>query len=53
VVLELGTAGDPDGSARLRARRVSLWKGTWVADLEGTLVEVEKFGGDGGGGGGD
>ena len=35
-------AVDPEGSARLRARRVSLWKGTWVADLEGTLVEVEK-----------
>ena len=36
-------AVDPEGSARLRARRVALWKGTWVADLEGTLVEVEKL----------
>lgn len=34
---------DPEGSARLRARRVSLWKGTWIADLQGTLVEVEKL----------
>ena len=34
---------DPEDSARLRARRVSMWKGTWIADLEGTLVEVEKL----------
>ena len=34
---------DPEDSARLRARQVSMWKGTWVADLEGTRVEVEKL----------
>ena len=34
---------DPEDSARLRARRTSLWKGTWVADLEGTRIEVEKL----------
>ena len=33
---------DPEESARLRARQTSFWKGTWVADLDGTLVEVEK-----------
>ncbi|WP_051515500.1 hypothetical protein [Candidatus Blastococcus massiliensis] len=31
---------DPQGTARLRARQVSYWKGTWSADLEGTQVEV-------------
>jgi hypothetical protein len=36
-------AVDPEGSARLRARRVSLWKGSWRADLEGTPVEVEEL----------
>ncbi|RBY78580.1 hypothetical protein DQ239_08520 [Blastococcus sp. TF02-09] len=36
-------AVDPEESARLRARQVSSWKGTWVADLEGTRVDVEKL----------
>lgn len=31
---------DPEDTARLRARQASFWKGTWVADLEGTVVEV-------------
>lgn len=31
---------EPQGAARLRARQVSSWKGTWSADLEGTQVEV-------------
>ena len=31
-------AADPEGSARLRARQASIWKGTWEADLEGTPV---------------
>lgn len=34
---------ESEDSARLRARRASVWKGTWVADLEGTLVEVENL----------
>ena len=36
-------AVDPEDSARLRARQASFWKGTWVADLEGTRVEVETL----------
>src|SRR3954463_5559289 len=32
--------GEPEASARLRARQTSFWKGTWAADLEGTAVEV-------------
>ena len=34
-------APDPDGTARLRARQTSWWKGTWTVDLEGTRVQVE------------
>lgn len=34
---------DPEGAARLRARQVSMWKGTWEADLEGTPVMVQKL----------
>ena len=34
---------DPEDSARLRARQASFWRSTWVADLEGTRVEVEKL----------
>ncbi|SDF50673.1 hypothetical protein SAMN05660662_2408 [Blastococcus aurantiacus] len=34
-------AVEPEDSARLRARQASSWKGTWVADLEGTRVDVE------------
>ncbi|TYP87466.1 hypothetical protein [Blastococcus xanthinilyticus] len=33
-------AGDPEDAVRLRARQVSVWKGTWAIDLEGTAVEV-------------
>ena len=34
-------AHDPEGTARLRARQTSWWKGTWDVDLEGTRVQVE------------
>ncbi|MGY2128443.1 hypothetical protein [Blastococcus sp. SYSU DS0617] len=34
---------DPEDSARLRARQASYWKGTWVADLDGTVVQVETL----------
>ena len=34
---------DPEDSARLRARQVSSWRGTWVADLEGARVEVQTL----------
>jgi hypothetical protein len=33
-------AKDPEGSARFRARQVSVWKGVWEVDLEGTAVEA-------------
>ena len=33
--------GEPEGTARLRARRTSMWRGTWTADLEGAPVEVQ------------
>ena len=36
-------AVDPEDSARLRARQASFWRSTWVADLEGTLVDVETL----------
>jgi hypothetical protein len=32
-------AEDPEGTARCRARQVSVWKGGWDIDLEGTVVE--------------
>jgi len=32
---------DPEDAVRLRTRQVSLWKGTWTVELEGTGVEVE------------
>jgi hypothetical protein len=35
-------ADEPEGSARLRARRTSAWKGTWTLDLEGTTVEMRN-----------
>jgi len=31
---------DPEGSARLRARQGSFWRGGWDVELEGTRVEV-------------
>jgi hypothetical protein len=31
---------DPEGTARLRARQTSWWRGTWDVDLEGLPVEV-------------
>jgi len=34
-------AVDPEGTARLRARQTSFWRGTWEADLEGTAVQAE------------
>jgi hypothetical protein len=33
-------AFEPEGTARCRARQVSVWKGGWEIDLEGTLVEA-------------
>lgn len=36
-------AVDPEGTARLRARQTSFWKGTWAAELDGTAVEVETL----------
>ncbi|MGY1847403.1 MULTISPECIES: hypothetical protein [unclassified Blastococcus] len=33
-------SGDPEGTARLRARQTSSWRGTWAIDLEGATVEV-------------
>ena len=33
-------AVDPDEANRFSARPVSLWKGTWTADLDGTAVEI-------------
>jgi hypothetical protein len=33
-------AVDPEGTARLRARSVSAWKGGWDVDLEGARVEA-------------
>ena len=35
-------ATDPEGTARLRARQTSFWRGTWGADLEGTPVQVQS-----------
>jgi hypothetical protein len=32
-------AADPEGTARLRARQTSFWKGTWEVELAGTVVE--------------
>ena len=34
-------AAEPEGAVRLRARQTSLWKSTWEAELEGTVVEVQ------------
>lgn len=31
---------DPEGTARLRARQTSYWRGTWEADLEGMPVHA-------------
>ena len=36
-------SADAEGSARLRARQTSMWKGTWEADLAGTPVEVSSL----------
>ena len=33
-------AVDPEDPGRLRAEQVSMWKGTWRVDLEGTVVDV-------------
>ncbi|MGX5656678.1 hypothetical protein ACWKWC_18015 [Geodermatophilus nigrescens] len=33
-------ATEPEDAARLRAEQVSVWRGTWRADLEGTVVDV-------------
>src|SRR4051794_13522158 len=32
-------AVEPEGAARLSARPLSAWKGTWTADLDGISVE--------------
>jgi hypothetical protein len=34
-------AAEPEDAARFSARPVSLWKGAWTADLEGTAVEIQ------------
>ena len=34
---------DPEGTARLRARRTSWWRRTWEADLEGTTVQAQPL----------
>ena len=34
-------AHDPEGTARLRARQTSWWKGTWLVDLGGTQVQAQ------------
>ena len=39
------SAHDPEGTARLRARQTSWWRGTWDVDLEGTRVQVEPTSG--------
>jgi hypothetical protein len=35
-------AADPDGTARLRLRQASFWRGTWSAVLDGIPVEVQS-----------
>jgi hypothetical protein len=35
-------AAEPEDAVRLRLRQTSFWKGTWAADLEGTVVQVEN-----------
>jgi hypothetical protein len=35
-------AADPGGTARLRARQTSAWRGTWAIDLEGTALEMRS-----------
>jgi hypothetical protein len=34
-------AVDPEDAARFRAEQTSVWKGSWRADLEGTVVDLE------------
>jgi hypothetical protein len=41
VLLGRWTA-DPEGTSRLSARPASFWRGTWIADLEGTAVERQR-----------
>jgi hypothetical protein len=33
---------DPAGTARLRARRTSWWRGTWDVDLEGLVLQAAR-----------
>lgn len=33
---------DPAGTARLRARQASRWRGTWDVDLEGRVLEAAR-----------
>ncbi|RBY76131.1 hypothetical protein DQ238_18260 [Geodermatophilus sp. TF02-6] len=35
-------AADPEGTARLRARQTSWWKGTWSVDLEGRQLTATR-----------
>ncbi|TFV64331.1 hypothetical protein E4P41_01945 [Geodermatophilus sp. DF01-2] len=35
-------AADPEGTARLRARQTSWWRGTWFLDLEGAPVRAVR-----------
>ncbi len=34
-------ASEPEDAVRLRARQTSFWRGTWEADLEGTVLRSE------------
>jgi hypothetical protein len=36
-------AADPPDVVRMRAAQTSLWKGTWIVDLEGTPMEVTNL----------
>src|SRR5215210_200526 len=33
---------DPEDTVRSSARQASLWKGTWVVDLDGEHIDVER-----------
>jgi hypothetical protein len=35
-------AADPDGTVRVRARRTSFWRSTWMVDLAGQTVTGES-----------
>jgi hypothetical protein len=35
-------AAEPEKAARVRARQTSLWKGSWIVDLEGATLAMES-----------